>query len=140
MKAISVSLLLLTLVSSTLIITVEESNATSKAEEIEEEAEDTGDNIREGGKDLRKTINEGLRELGGKSSNNYNDNENIQNEFDNSKDKENNNDKVSIADEIREFSKLKQEGILSDKEFTEMKEDVFNNNRNENDDFSVADK
>ena len=47
---------------------------------------------------------------------------------------------MSIADEIREFSKLKQEGILSDEEFTEMKEDVFNNNRNENDDFSVADK
>ena len=108
MKAISVSLLLLTLVSSILIITVEESNATSKAE-------DTGDKIREGAKDLRGTINEGLRELGGKPSNNYNDNENIQNEFDNSKDKENNNDKVSIADEIREFSKLKQEGILSDK-------------------------
>ena len=122
MKAISISLLLLILVSSIVIITVEESNATSK---IEEEAEDTGDKIREGAKDLRKTINEGLRELGGKPSNNYNDNENIHNEFDDSKDKENNNDKVSIADEIREFSKLKQEGILSDEEFTEMKEDLI---------------
>ena len=36
-----------------------------------------------------------------------------------------NNDKVSIADEIREFSKPKQEGILSDEEFTEMKEDLI---------------
>ena len=40
MKVISISLLLLTLVSSIVIITLEESNATSKAEEIEEEAED----------------------------------------------------------------------------------------------------
>ena len=40
MKVISVSLPLLTLVSSIVIITLEESNATSKAEEKEEEAED----------------------------------------------------------------------------------------------------
>ena len=118
MKEISVSLLLLTLVSSILIITVEESNATSKAE-------DTGDKIREGAKDLRKTINEGLRELG-KPSNNYNDNENIQNEFDNSKNQgDNNNDKVSIADELRELAQLKKEGIITEEEFTEMKEDLI---------------
>jgi hypothetical protein len=44
----------------------------------------------------------------------------------------NNIKQLIVADEIRYFSKLKQEGILSDEEFTEMKEDVFNNNRNEN--------
>src|SRR5687768_10359668 len=99
MKIISVCLLLLMLVSSIVTLTLEESSATSKAE----------DNIKEGGKDLRKTINEGLRELG-KPNNNYNDDENIHNEFDNSKDRENiddksksssknnNNDKVTIAD------------------------------------------
>jgi hypothetical protein len=126
MKVISVCLLLLMLVSSIVTLTLEESTATSKAE----------DNIKEGAKDLRKTINEGMRELG-KPSNNYNDNENIQNEFDNSKDKENiddesksssknnNDDKVTIADELRELAQLKDEGIITDEEFTEMKEDLI---------------
>ncbi|HEX7257327.1 MAG TPA: SHOCT domain-containing protein [Nitrososphaeraceae archaeon] len=107
------------LTSSLITITVEESIATSK---IEEEAEDTGDKIREGSKNLRESINEKLSELG-KPSNNYNDNENIQNEFDNSEDKENN--KVSIADELRELSQLKKEGIITEEEFTEMKEDLI---------------
>ena len=123
---ISVCLLLLMLVSSIVTLTLEESTATSKAE----------DNIKEGGKDLRKTINEGLRELG-KPNNNYNDYENIHNEFDNSKDKENiddesksssknnNNDKVTIADELRELAQLKDEGIITDEEFTEIKEDLI---------------
>ena len=118
---ISVSLLLLILVSSILIITVEESNATSK---MEEEAEDAGDKIREGSKNLRENINEKLSELG-KPSNNYNDNADIQNEFDNSEDKENKNDKVSIADEIRELAQLKQEGIITEEEFADMKEDLI---------------
>lgn len=123
---ISVCLLLLMLVSSIVTLILEESTATSKAE----------DNINEGAKDLRKTINEGLRELG-EPSNNYNDDENIHNEFDNSKDKENiddesksssknnNNDKVTIADELRELVQLKDEGIITDEEFTEMKEDLI---------------
>jgi len=115
MKAISVSLLSLILVSSIVIITVEESNATSKAS-------DKGERITEKAKDKAEDIGERLSEIG-KPSNNYNDNEKIQNEFDNSQDKENN--KVSIADELRELSQLKKEGIITEEEFTEMKEDLI---------------
>ena len=32
---------------------------------------------------------------------------------------------MSIADELRELAKLKQEGILTEEEFTEMKEDLI---------------
>jgi len=40
---------------------------------------------------------------------------------------------------LREFSKLKQEGILTDEEFTEIKENVFKNNRIDNDKKSIPD-
>ena len=113
MKALSVSLLLLMLVSS-IIITVEESNATSKADEISE-----------GAKDLEEVIKKGIKELG----KNNNDNQNIQNELDNSEDtsseNNNDNDKTSIADELRELAVLKKEGIITEEEFTEMKEDLI---------------
>jgi hypothetical protein len=115
MKAISVSLLSLILISSIFIITLEESIATSKAS-------DKGERTTEKAKDKAEDIGERLSELG-KPSNNYNNNENMQNGFDNSEDKENN--KVSIADELRELSQLKKEGIITEEEFTEMKEDLI---------------
>ena len=67
-------------------------------------------------------IGDKLSQLG-KPGNNYNDNANIQNEFDNSEDKENN--KVSIADEIRELAQLKKEGIITEEEFADMKKDLI---------------
>ncbi len=122
MKAISVSLLLLILISS--IVTITEVNASK--------ASDKGERITEKAKDKAEDIGDKLRALGGQNNNyNDNDNENIQNEFDNSKDedntfsKNNDNDKVSIADELRELAQLKKEGILTEEEFTEMKEDLI---------------
>jgi hypothetical protein len=122
MKAISVSLLLLILISS--IVTITEVNASK--------ATDKGERITEKAKDKAEDIGDKLRALGGQNNNyNDNDNENIQNEFDNSKDedntfsKNNDNDKVSIADELRELAQLKKEGIITEEEFTEMKEDLI---------------
>jgi hypothetical protein len=110
------------LVSSIVTITVEESYSTSKA-----------DKIREGAKDVKEDIEEGIKKLG-KINNKYNnnDNQNIQNEFDNLEDTEdtssnnnNNNDKVSIADELRELAQLKTEGVITEEEFADMKEDLI---------------
>ena len=122
MKAISVSLLLLILISS--IVTITEVNASK--------ASDKGERITEKAKDKLEDIGDKLKALGGQNNNyNDNDNENIPNEFDNSKDKENtfsknnDNDKVSIADELRELVQLKKEGILTEEEFTEMKENLI---------------
>jgi Bacterial PH domain len=39
------------------------------------------------------------------------------------------NQSVSIADEIRKLGKLKEEGILTEKEFKEMKQDLIRKNR-----------
>ena len=39
--------------------------------------------------------------------------------------KENNNNKVSIADELRELAQLKKEGIITEEEFADMKEDLI---------------
>ena len=36
-----------------------------------------------------------------------------------------NNDKVSIADKLRELAQLKKEGIITEEEFAEMKEDLI---------------
>jgi Skp family chaperone for outer membrane proteins len=110
MKIIFVSLLLLILISSIITITVQESTATSKA-----------DKIREGAKDLEKTLEEGLNKLGRINNNN----QNIQGEFDNSEDQKDRNDKPSIAEELRELAQLKKEGIITEKEFIEMKKDLI---------------
>jgi hypothetical protein len=109
----------LILISSIITITVQDSNATSKA-----------DKIREGAKDVKKDIEEGLDKLRA-INNKYNDNQNIHNEFDNSEDTEdtsennNDNDKISITDELRELAQLKKEGIITEEEFQEMKEDLI---------------
>lgn len=125
MKAISVSLLLLILISS--IVTITEVNA-SKLSDTADKAE----RLAEKTEDKLEDIADKMRPLGGQNNNyNDNDNENIPNEIDNSKDKENtfsknnDNDKMSIADELRELVQLKKEGILTEEEFTEMKEDLI---------------
>ena len=84
--------------------------------------------------DKAEDIGDKLRALGGQN-NNYNDNKNENIRIRKIKkilmikvvpsSKNNNNDKVSIADELRELAKLKQEGILTEEEFTEMKEDLI---------------
>lgn len=119
MKAISVSLLLLILISS--IVTITEVNA-SKLSDTADKAE----RLAEKTEDKLEDIGDKMRALGGQNNNyNDNDNENIPNEFDNSEDKENtfsknnDNDKMSIADELRELVQLKKEGILTEEEFTE---------------------
>lgn len=117
MKIIFVSLLLLILTSSIVTITLQESTATSKAS-------DKGERITEKAEDKAEDIGEKLSQIG-KPSNNYNDNQNIQNEFDDSEDQEDNNDKPSIADKLRELAKLKEEGIITEEEFQEMKEDLI---------------
>jgi len=128
MKAISVSLLLLILISS--IVTITEVSASK--------ASDKGERITEKAKDKLGDIGDKLSALG-RQNNNYNDNdnENIQNEYDNLEDQENigdqsksssknnNDDKVSIADELRELAKLKKEGIITQKEFNKMKKDLI---------------
>ena len=112
MKSISVSLLLLILISSIVAITeVSASKASEKGERVTEKA-----------KDKVEDIGDKLRALGDQ---NNNDNENIQNEFDNSEVQEDNNDKGSIADELRELAKMKDEGIITQKEFNKMKKDLI---------------
>ena len=39
------------------------------------------------------------------------------------------NQSVSIADEIRKLAKLKEEGILTEEEFKQMKQDLIRKNR-----------
>jgi hypothetical protein len=112
MNSIFVKLLLLILISSILTITgVSDSKASDKGERITEKA-----------KDKAEDIGDKLKAIG---SLNNNDNENTQNEFDDSESQGDNNDKPSIADELRELAQLKKEGIITEKEFIEMKEDLI---------------
>jgi hypothetical protein len=39
------------------------------------------------------------------------------------------NQLVSIADEVRKLAKLKEEGIITEEEFQQMKEDLIRNNK-----------
>jgi uncharacterized protein YnzC (UPF0291/DUF896 family) len=39
------------------------------------------------------------------------------------------NQSISIADEINKLAKLKEEGIITDEEFKEMKQDLIRRNR-----------
>ena len=112
MKSISVCLILLLLLSS--IVAITEVNASKASEK--------GERVTEKAKDKVKDIGDKLRAIGGQ---NNNDNENIQNEFDNSEVQEDNNDKGSIADELRELAKLKDEGIITQKELNKMKKDLI---------------
>lgn len=107
--------------SSVTITYVSASKASEKGERITEKAEDKAEDI-----------GDKLRALAG-SDNNFNDNykEDIENEFDDSESKgndlsnSNDEDKETIADELRELAQLKNEGIITDEEFTEMKEDLI---------------
>jgi hypothetical protein len=116
MNAMFASFLLLILISS--IVTITEISASK--------ASDKGERITKKANDKLEDIGDKLRALGG-SNNNYNndDKDVIKNEFDDSEDKKDNNDKPSIADELRELAKLKEEGILTEEEFQEMKEDLI---------------
>ena len=122
MRMIFVSLLLLILMSSSVTITdVSASKASEKGERITEKTENKVEDI-----------GDKLRALAG-SNNNHNDNykEDIETEFDDSESKgndlsdNNDKDKVTIADELRELAKLKDEGVITEEEFTEMKEDLI---------------
>jgi hypothetical protein len=39
------------------------------------------------------------------------------------------NQSISIADELRKLAKLKEEGILTEEEFKQMKQDLIRKNR-----------
>jgi hypothetical protein len=39
------------------------------------------------------------------------------------------NQSISLADEIRKFAKLKEEGIITEEEFKQLKEDLMRKNR-----------
>jgi hypothetical protein len=102
------------------------------------QATSTKKELKEMGNEAKRTAEKGaekLEELSKKIRSGFNSNNHSNININNITDDYRN--EISFADELRELSQLKQQGIITEEEFTEMKEDAFKNNKND-DDFSIS--
>lgn len=118
------------LFASSLVVSdnLEDAKATSAKKEMEEMGNKAERTAKKGA--------ETLEEISNKIKSGFNSN----NSVDINSNNINENDKGSIAAQIREIAMLKEEGILTEEEFTEMKNDLFKNKNNANNDISITDE